>query len=101
MLKKAIIEIRKRYVNEDILVAGDFNDNETHPWVLDLKEYRVKSYSRFNNQERKNTRIDKMYSNRETEIGTLAILRANQESVEELSLRKRLQSDHLALITYV
>ena len=90
MLRKVIAEIRRRYVNEDILIAGDFNDNESRPWINDLAEKRVNSYSRFNNQERKNTKIDKMYSNMNIEIGTCAILKANQEFVEDLSLKKRL-----------
>ena len=42
-----------------------------------------------------------MYSNININLGSVTILRANQEQVQDLSFNKRIQSDHVALTTYV
>ena len=62
-LKEVIERIRETYEDPEITIAGDFNDDDPKNQFENLKISKLRNYSRFNDQGRKNTNIDYIYSN--------------------------------------
>ena len=88
-LREVIDMIRDKYTADtQIVIGGDFNDNEPPSSMLGTRRSSPLIYSRLNNQGRRNTIIDHFFSQEKLEIGTLAILRKQEEMDEATNFRK-------------
>ena len=90
-ITEIVHRINEKYENANVLLGGDFNDTNPPKTFGNLKRRDTKSYTRFNTMERNNTKIDYIYSNFETQVGTIGVLRPYKEIQNyNKSIRSRL-----------
>ena len=78
------------------------NDDKPPSFVKGLLKSSVKEYTRLNTGTGMNSNIDHFYSNCEVKAGSMAITRSPDYITQAGEpLRRKLQSDHLALYTYI